>query len=192
LALEEADLIIALGMRFDDRITGNTATFATKSKKIHVDVDPSEIGKNIQVDVPIVGDAKRVLTALNKQVKQNTHLAWVNQVHDLRKDHPLVGSDNGKMEMRYIIQEISEATNGDAVIVTGVGQHQMWAAQYYPFNQPCSLISSCGSGAMGFEVPGAMGAQVGAPDRVVWSIAGDGGFQMTMVELATWLRTTSL
>ncbi|MQG77038.1 MAG: biosynthetic-type acetolactate synthase large subunit, partial [SAR202 cluster bacterium] len=187
LTLEEADLIIALGMRFDDRITGNTATFATKSKKIHVDVDPSEIGKNIQVDVPIVGDAKRVLTALNKQVKQNTHLDWVNHVHDLRRDHPLVGSDsdNSKLEMRYIIQEISEATNGDAVIVTGVGQHQMWAAQYYPFNQPCSLISSCGSGAMGFEVPGAMGAQVGAPDRVVWSIAGDGGFQMTMVELAT-------
>ncbi len=187
LTLEEADLIIALGMRFDDRITGNTTTFAPNSKKIHVDVDPSEIGKNIQVDVPIVGDAKRVLTALNKQVKQNTHLDWVNHVHDLRRDHPLVGSDNNdrKLEMRYIIQEISEATNGDAVIVTGVGQHQMWAAQYYPFNQPCSLISSCGSGAMGFEVPGAMGAQVGAPDRVVWSIAGDGGFQMTMVELAT-------
>ncbi|MCI0869109.1 MAG: biosynthetic-type acetolactate synthase large subunit [Chloroflexi bacterium] len=185
LTIEEADLIVALGMRFDDRITGNPATFATGSKKIHVDVDPSEIGKNIQVDVPIVGDVKRVLTALNKQVNAGTHLDWVNRVDQLRREHPLVGSDNGKMEMRYIITEISEATNGDAVIVTGVGQHQMWAAQYYPFNQPCSLVSSCGSGSMGFEVPGAMGAQVGAPDRVVWSIAGDGGFQMTMVELAT-------
>ncbi|MDA0768845.1 MAG: acetolactate synthase, large subunit, biosynthetic type [SAR202 cluster bacterium Casp-Chloro-G4] len=185
LTIEESDLIIALGMRFDDRITGNTATFATGSKKIHVDVDPSEIGKNVQVDVPIVGDVKRVLTALNKQVKPATHVDWVNHVHQLRRDHPLMGSDNGKMEMRYIINEIAEATNGDAIIVTGVGQHQMWAAQYYPFNQPCSLISSCGSGAMGYEVPGAMGAQVAAPDRVVWSIAGDGGFQMTMVELAT-------
>ncbi|MCH8827252.1 MAG: biosynthetic-type acetolactate synthase large subunit [Chloroflexi bacterium] len=185
LTIEEADLIVALGMRFDDRITGNPATFATGSKKIHVDVDPSEIGKNIQVDVPIVGDVKRVLTALNKQVNAGTHLDWVNRVDQLRREHPLVGSDNGKMEMRYIITEISEATNGDAIIVTGVGQHQMWAAQYYPFNQPCSLVSSCGSGSMGFEVPGAMGAQVGAPDRVVWSIAGDGGFQMTMVELAT-------
>ncbi|MCH8870299.1 MAG: biosynthetic-type acetolactate synthase large subunit [Chloroflexi bacterium] len=185
LTIEEADLIVALGMRFDDRITGNPATFATGSKKIHVDVDPSEIGKNIQVDVPIVGDVKRVLTALNKQVNAGTHLDWVNRVDQLRREHPLVGSDNGKMEMRYIITEISEATNGDAVIVTGVGQHQMWAAQYYPFNRPCSLVSSCGSGSMGFEVPGAMGAQVGAPDRVVWSIAGDGGFQMTMVELAT-------
>ncbi|MCI0887606.1 MAG: biosynthetic-type acetolactate synthase large subunit, partial [Chloroflexi bacterium] len=185
LTIEEADLIVALGMRFDDRITGNPATFATGSKKIHVDVDPSEIGKNIQVDVPIVGDVKRVLTALNKQVNAGTHLDWVNRVDQLRREHPLVGSDNGKMEMRYIITEISEATNGDAIIVTGVGQHQMWAAQYYPFNRPCSLVSSCGSGSMGFEVPGAMGAQVGAPDRVVWSIAGDGGFQMTMVELAT-------
>jgi acetolactate synthase-1/2/3 large subunit len=186
LAIEEADLLIALGMRFDDRITGNPAKFARGSKKIHVDIDPSEIGKNIHVDVPIVGDIKRVLQALNKQIEPTLHVDWIHRVDELKRDHPLVDpKDCEALQMRYIINEIAEATNGEAVIVTGVGQHQMWAAQYYPFNEPCTLASSCGSGAMGYEVPGAMGAQVGRPDKVVWSIAGDGGFQMTMVELAT-------
>jgi acetolactate synthase-1/2/3 large subunit len=186
IAIEEADLIIALGMRFDDRITGNAKAFARNSKKIHVDIDPSEIGKNIAVDVPIVGDLKRVLKAMNAQVEPSLHADWVARVDELRREHPLADPcDSDTLQMRYIINEISEATSGNAIIVTGVGQHQMWAAQYYPFNEPCSLISSCGSGAMGYEVPGAMGAQVGRPDKVVWSIAGDGGFQMTMVELAT-------
>ena len=186
LAIEESDLLIALGMRFDDRITGDTSTFAVNSKKIHVDIDPSEIGKNIDVDVPIVGDIKLVLQALNKRVKPLLHGDWLARIDELRREHPLLGADTSvSLEMRYVVQAIDEATNGNAVIVTGVGQHQMWAAQYYSFKQPNSLVSSCGSGAMGYEVPGAMGAQVGAEDRVVWSVAGDGGFQMTMVELAT-------
>ena len=186
LAIEESDLLIALGMRFDDRITGDTSTFAVNSKKIHVDIDPSEIGKNIPVDVPIVGDIKLVLQELNKRVKPVLHGDWLARVDELRREHPLLGADSSdSLEMRYVVQAIDEATNGNAVIVTGVGQHQMWAAQYYSFKQPNSLVSSCGSGAMGYEVPGAMGAQVGAEDRVVWSVAGDGGFQMTMVELAT-------
>ena len=186
LAIEESDLLIALGMRFDDRITGDTSTFALNSKKIHVDIDPSEIGKNIPVDVPIVGDIKLVLQGLNKRVKPLLHGDWLARIDELRREHPLLGADSSNsLEMRYVVQAIDEATNGNAVIVTGVGQHQMWAAQYYSFKQPNSLVSSCGSGAMGYEVPGAMGAQVGAEDRVVWSVAGDGGFQMTMVELAT-------
>ena len=186
LAIEESDLLIALGMRFDDRITGDTSTFALNSKKIHVDIDPSEIGKNIPVDVPIVGDIKLVLQELNKRVKPLLHGDWLARIDELRREHPLLGADSSdSLEMRYVVQAIDEATNGNAVIVTGVGQHQMWAAQYYSFKQPNSLVSSCGSGAMGYEVPGAMGAQVGAEDRVVWSVAGDGGFQMTMVELAT-------
>ena len=189
LAIEEADLLIALGMRFDDRITGNTSTFATGSKKIHVDVDPSEIGKNIPVDVPIVGDVKRVLVDLNKRIKPSTRMDWLNRIEDLKREHPsMLVRDTDKLIPQYVIKEISKATNGEAIIVTGVGQHQMWAAQHYSFNEPRSLVSSGGAGAMGYEVPGAMGAQVGRPDKVVWSVAGDGGFQMTMCEIATMVE----
>ena len=186
LAIEEADLLIALGMRFDDRITGKPSAFALKSRKIHVDIDPSEIGKNIQVDVPIVGDLKRVLKKLNKQVIPATHLDWIQRIEDLKREHPsMTIRDTDKLLPQYIINQLSEATEGKAFIVTGVGQHQMWAAQHYQFTEPRSFVTSGGSGSMGFEVPGAMGAQVGRPDRVVWSVAGDGGFQMTMAELAT-------
>ena len=186
LALEEADLIIALGMRFDDRITGKPSAFAINSRKIHVDIDPSEIGKNIKVDVPIVGDLKRVLTNLNKQIEPSTHMDWVLRVEELKRDHPSMSiRDTDKLIPQYIINQISAATDGKAIVVTGVGQHQMWAAQHYTFTEPRSLVTSGGSGAMGYEVPGAMGAQVGEPDKVVWSVAGDGGFQMTMAELAT-------
>ena len=189
LAIEEADLLIALGMRFDDRITGDTSTFATGSKKIHVDVDPSEIGKNIPVDVPIVGDVKRVLVDLNKRVQPSTRIDWLNRIEVLKREHPsMLVRDTDKLIPQYVIKEISEATNGEAIIVTGVGQHQMWAAQHYSFNEPRSLVSSGGAGAMGYEVPGAMGAQVGRPDKVVWSVAGDGGFQMTMCEIATMVE----
>ncbi len=189
LAIEEADLLIALGMRFDDRITGDTSTFATRSKKIHVDVDPTEIGKNIPVDVPIVGDLKRVLIEMNKRVEPADRLEWLNEVEQLKRDHPsMLVRKTDKLIPQYVIKEISEATQGKATIVTGVGQHQMWAAQHYTFREPCSLVSSGGAGAMGYEVPGAMGAQVGSPGKVVWSIAGDGGFQMTMCELATMVE----
>ncbi|MCE2456780.1 MAG: biosynthetic-type acetolactate synthase large subunit [Dehalococcoidia bacterium] len=189
LAIEEADLLIALGMRFDDRITGDTSSFATGSKKIHVDVDPSEIGKNIPVDVPIVGDVKRVLVDLNKRVQPSTHIDWLNRIEELKRDHPsMLVRETDKLIPQYVIKEISEATNGEAIVVTGVGQHQMWAAQHYSYNEPRSLVSSGGAGSMGYEVPGAMGAQVGRPDKVVWSVAGDGGFQMTMCEIATMVE----
>ena len=186
LAIEEADLLIALGMRFDDRITGKTAAFAINSKKIHIEIDPSEIGKNVNVDVPIVGDLKLVLRELNKRVKPATHVEWIQRIEDLKRDHPsMLVRDTDKLIPQYVVKELSEATNGEAIVVTGVGQHQMWAAQHYTYRHPRSLITSGGSGAMGYEVPGAMGAQVGRPDKVVWSVAGDGGFQMTMAELAT-------
>ena len=186
LAIDEADLLIALGMRFDDRITGKPSAFAVNSRKIHVDIDPSEIGKNIKVDVPIVGDLKRVLKVLNKQVAPATHVEWVQRIEELKREHPSMNiRETDKLLPQYIIKQLSEATEGKALIVTGVGQHQMWAAQHYMFTEPRSLITSGGSGSMGYEVPGAMGAQVGRPDKVVWSIAGDGGFQMTMAELAT-------
>ena len=186
LAIDQADLLIALGMRFDDRITGDTSKFAVNSKKIHIDIDPSEIGKNIPVDVPIVGDLKPVLKVLNERVKPTTRVDWVQHVEDLKRDHPLMHErDTDELLPQHIIQQLSELTDGRAIIVTGVGQHQMWAAQHYTFKEQCSLISSGGAGTMGFEVPAAMGAQVGRPDKVVWSIAGDGGFQMTMSELAT-------
>ena len=186
LAIEEADLLIALGMRFDDRITGRASAFALGSRKIHVDIDPSEIGKNVKVDVPIVGDLKRVLEKLNKYVEPATHLDWVQHIDQLKKDHPSMNiRDTDKLLPQFIIRELSNATNGNAIVVTGVGQHQMWAAQHYMFTEPRSFVTSGGSGAMGYEVPGAMGAQVGRPDKTVWSVAGDGGFQMTMAELAT-------
>lgn len=188
-AIEEADLVIALGMRFDDRIIGKPSAFAAKSKKIHIDIDPSEIGKNVKVDVPIVGDLKRVLRMLNKHVEAALHVEWLGRIEELKRQHPShLVRETDKLIPQYIIKEISEATNGEAIIVTGVGQHQMWAAQHYVFKEPRSLVSSGGSGAMGYEVPGALGAQVGRPDKVVWSVAGDGGFQMTMSEVATMVE----
>ena len=186
LAIEEADLIIALGMRFDDRITGNPSKFALNSKKIHIDVDPSEIGKNIAVDVPIVGDVKEVLTQLNTQVVAATHPAWLKRIDVLKEDHPSLDiPETSKLLARQVVKDLSDETKGGATIVTGVGQHQMWAAQHYRFKNPCTFLTSGGSGTMGYEVPAAMGAQVAEPDSTVWSIAGDGGFQMTLCELAT-------
>ncbi len=186
LALDEADLIVSLGMRFDDRITGNPKKFATGSKKIHVDIDPSEIGKNIAVDVPIVGDVKEVLIEINKLVQPDVHDSWIRRIDQLKEEHPsLKLPDTDKLLARQVIKDLSDITYGEATIVTGVGQHQMWAAQHYRYKRPNSFLSSGGSGTMGYEVPAAMGAQVANPDGVVWSIAGDGGFQMTMSELAT-------
>jgi len=185
-AVNEADLLIALGMRFDDRVTGKPNAFAVGARKIHIDVDPSEIGKNVKVDVPIVGDVKRVLKALQKHVGPTVHLDWLQRIEELKHEHPpSTVRETDKLLPQYIINQLSEATEGKAIVVTGVGQHQMWAAQYYMFTEPRGLVTSGGSGAMGFEVPAAMGAKVARPDRVVWSVAGDGGFQMTMAELAT-------
>ena len=186
MAIDEADLLISLGMRFDDRVTGRVSTFAPNAQIIHVDVDPSEIGKNVRPTVPIVGDVRRVLRALLPQVKSALHTDWVQHIEQLRVDHPSHKiRETERLIPQSILKTLSEVTEGKATIVTGVGQHQMWAAQHYSFKEHNNLITSGGLGAMGFEVPAAIGAKVGRPDKPVWSIAGDGGFQMTLCELAT-------
>ena len=186
MAIDQADLLISLGMRFDDRVTGRLSAFAPNAKVIHVDIDPSEISKNVKATVPIVGDLKRVLTALLPHVQPADHAEWVRHIEQMRMDHPsLKIRETDKLLPQYILNKLSELTDGRAIIVTGVGQHQMWAAQHCSFKENNLLITSGGLGAMGFEVPAALGAQVGRPDKTVWSIAGDGGFQMTLCDLAT-------
>lgn len=183
-AIENADVLIAIGMRFDDRVTGKISAFAPHAHIVHIDIDPAEIGKNVRADVPIVGDVKMVLQTLNKQIVPVDRLGWVNQMDDWRKEHPSIDiRDDDGLLPQYVVRQIYEVTRGEAIIVTGVGQHQMWAAQHYFFNKPNALISSGGLGAMGFGLPAAMGAQIGCPDTAVWCIDGDGSFQMTIQEL---------
>ncbi|MQF80434.1 biosynthetic-type acetolactate synthase large subunit [SAR202 cluster bacterium AD-493-K16_JPT_193m] len=189
LAIDESDLVISLGARFDDRVTGRISSFAPKAKIIHVDIDPAVIGQNVKTLVPIVGDVRRVLRSLNKQVESASHTEWLDQIEKLRSDHPSLRlPTNPKLTQQFILKQLSDITKGKAIIVTGVGQHQMWAAQLYTFSEANTMITSGGAGAMGFEVPAAMGAQLARPNEVVWSIAGDGGFQMTMSELATMVE----
>jgi len=186
MAVEAADAIIAIGMRFGDRATAKVSAFAPHASIVHIDIDPAEIGKNVHADVPIVGDVKVVLQALNKLVTSAEHIDWVRQIDNWRNEHPsIVIRDSDGLLPQYVIRQIYEVTRGEAIIVTGVGQNQMWAAQHYWYDRPNSLISSGGLGAMGFELPGAMGAKIGCPDSTVWCVAGDGGFQMTIQELAT-------
>lgn len=186
LALDQADLIVAVGSRFDDRITGDTSRFARNSKKVHIDIDPAEINKNIRVDVPILGNVKDVLGQLNPMVDCAEHADWLRRIEHLKAEHPsLVIRETDELLPQHVIRGLYNATGGEATVVTGVGQHQMWTALHYQFHKSNTFISSGGLGTMGFEVPGAMGAQVGRPDELVWSVAGDGGFQMTMSELAT-------
>jgi acetolactate synthase-1/2/3 large subunit len=186
LAVNEADLIIAIGMRFDDRATGRVSGFAPNAKIVHIDIDPAEIGKNVRVDVPIVGDVRNVLKSLNKLVSKTEHIEWLQQLDDWRREHPSTSIRESESVLpQYVVRKIYEVTGGDAIVVTGVGQNQMWAAQHYWFDKPNSLITSGGLGTMGFELPAALGAKIGCPDRTVWSIAGDGGFQMTIQELGT-------
>ena len=186
MAVDVADLVIAIGMRFDDRATAKVSAFAPHAGIIHIDIDPAEIGKNVPVDVPIVGDVKLVLNALNKLIISTEHIDWFRQLEGWRKGHPLTAiRDCEGLLPQFVIGKIYEVTQGEAIIVTGVGQNQMWAAQHYRYDKPNSLISSGGLGTMGFELPAAMGAKVGCPDTTVWCIAGDGGFQMTIQELAT-------
>ena len=186
MAVSDADLIIAIGMRFDDRATAKVSTFAPHAHIIHIDIDPTEIGKNVRVDVPIVGDVKTVLHELNKLITPSEHVDWIRQLDDWRREHPSLDiRDTDEVLPQYIVHQMYEVTQGEAIIVTGVGQNQMWAAQHYCYNKPNSLISSGGLGTMGFGLPAAMGVKVGRPDADVWVIDGDGSFQMTMQELAT-------
>jgi len=188
-AIVDTDLLIAVGMRFDDRITGEIKGFAPNAKIIHIDLDPAEIGKNVSVNMPIVGDVRAVLQALQKQVDAREHIDWIKQLEEWRKQHPMTDIRDGpELIPQYIIRQLYEATGGEAVIVTGVGQHQMWTAQHYVFNEPNNFISSGGLGAMGFGLPASMGAKVGRPDKTVWCIDGDGSLQMTIQELATLVQ----
>jgi acetolactate synthase-1/2/3 large subunit len=186
-AADQADLIIGIGNRFDDRAVGKFSAFAPRAKIIHIDIDPAEIGKNVRTDVPIVGDAKQVLTALLKELGEPVdRTAWFNQIREWQRLYPLppVKAENGELTTPDVIAAIHEATRGNATIVTDVGQHQMFVAQRFPFTRPNTHISSGGLGTMGFALPAAIGAQLARPDETVWCIAGDGGFQMVMQELA--------
>ncbi|MFQ5826023.1 MAG: biosynthetic-type acetolactate synthase large subunit [Dehalococcoidia bacterium] len=186
MAVDASDLVIAIGMRFDDRATGRVSGFAPKARVIHIDIDPAEIGKNVRVDVPIVGDVRNVLRGLNKLVESQSRLDWVRQLEEWREEHPALWIREGEeLIPQFVVRKIYEVTGGDAIIVTGVGQNQMWSAQHFYYDRPGSLISSGGLGTMGFELPAAIGAKVGCPQKTVWCIAGDGGFQMTLQELAT-------
>jgi acetolactate synthase-1/2/3 large subunit len=188
-AIQEADLLIALGMRFDDRVTGNIKTYALKAKKIHVDIDPSEINKNVKVDVGIAGDLQTVLNQLLPGVEHKQHAEWLNRIRDWQEDTSerdiLTHDTGGKLLAAQVINDLWRFTDGDSLTVTDVGQHQMLEAQYYPHQRPATMLTSGGLGTMGFGLPAAIGAKFGKPDEDVWAIVGDGGFQMTLCELAT-------
>ena len=185
-ATMESDLIIAVGARFDDRVTGRLDCFAPYAKIIHIDIDPSSISKNVKVDIPIVGDAKIILKDLLGEVKSVPDTSdWIKTIEAWKKKHPLAYKDDAKIKPQYVIEQIYQATNGNAIITTEVGQNQMWAAQWYKYNHPRTFISSGGLGTMGFGFPAAMGAKVGCPDKEDFDIAGDGSIQMNIQELAT-------
>ena len=185
-ALTECDLIVAVGTRFDDRVTGNLDEFAIHAKIIQIDVDPTSIGKSVAVDVPIVGDAKDTLEKLIPLVKRTDNKDWLKQIEQWKKKYPLSYRDSkSTIKPQYVVEQIYEATGGDAIIATEVGQNQMWAAQFYKYNHPRTLLSSGGLGTMGYGMPAAIGAQIGMPDKVVFDIAGDGSIQMNIQELAT-------
>ncbi len=191
-AIQEADLLIALGMRFDDRVTGKLASYAPHAKKIHIDIDPSELHKNVRADVAIAGDLKTVLKDWLPLVQSAHHDAWITRIGELAGG-PTVRDieelpDNGRLCAAHVIHDIWKATAGRAIIVTDVGQHQMWTAQYYKVAEPGTFITSGGLGTMGFGVPAAIGAKMARPDREVWAIVGDGGFQMTQAELQTMVQ----
>lgn len=184
-AVTECDCLIAVGARFDDRVVTNIEGFAPEAKVIHIDIDPAEIGKNVRVGLPIVGDVKLVLESLLPLLKKRNNTEWMSRVQDWKKKYPLDYSQDGALKPQFVIEKLYEATGGDAIVVTDVGQHQMWVAQYYKFKEPRRIISSGGLGTMGFGLPAAIGAQIGAPGQKVILITGDGSIQMTMQELGT-------
>ena len=184
-ATDEADLVIAAGIRFDDRIAGNPSKFCEHAKIIHIDIDPAEIDKNKKADVPIVGDLKNVLSEINKELEPQDHKEWTDKVKKWKKEYPLAHRDVGKDKLlpQEVLKAINDILDGDTIVVTDVGQHQMWAAQYMTYKNANSIVTSGGAGTMGFGVPAAIGAQVGARDKKVVLIVGDGGFQMTLEEI---------
>ena len=193
LAFTEADLIIAVGVRFDDRVTGKLSEFAPEADIIHIDIDPAEIGKNVKVLIPVVGDAKIVLTDLENEYRKYIEKKgipdrkeWLSRIKKLKEDYPLkYDRSSNKVKPAYVVEKIYELTKGDAIICTEVGQNQMWAAQFYKFTKPRTLVSSGGLGTMGFGLPAAIGAKIGRPDKTVIDIAGDGSIQMVSQELST-------
>lgn len=187
LAVSECDLLIAVGARFDDRVTGKTDEFAKNAKIIHIDIDSAEIGKNVRADLSMHGDAKELLAALAEVIPEKRHDNWLKRIGHFKSKYILKDSEND-LTPRFVIEEINKLTEGKAIIATEVGQHQMWAAQYYKFEDSSSFITSGGLGTMGFGLPAAIGAKVGRPDKVVLDIAGDGSFEMNCHELLTALR----
>jgi acetolactate synthase I/II/III large subunit len=188
-AIQEADLLLAFGMRFDDRVTGNTKTYATEARKIHIDIDPSEINKNVKVDVALIGDLRETLEQLQPHVCDCDHSEWLQYITKMKEEVRPRDVQNlpdvGKLFAAHVINDLWRYTQGDALVVTDVGQHQMWTAQYYWMEKPHKFITSGGLGTMGFGLPAAIGAKMARPNENVWVIAGDGGFQMTNCELAT-------
>jgi len=188
-AIQQSDLLLAFGMRFDDRVTGHLRTYAPRARKIHIDIDPAEINKNVHVDVPLVGDLKTVLNDLIPFVEPKDHEEWLDQISEWKVESDaldiLTWPDEEKLHAAHVIRDFWDKTGGDAIVTTGVGQHQMWTAQYYKQEQPNKLITSGGTGTMGFGLPSAIGAWFAQPDKEIWCIDGDGSFQMSMPELAT-------
>jgi acetolactate synthase I/II/III large subunit len=188
-AIQEADLLLAFGMRFDDRVTGNLKTYAPMAKKIHIEIDQAEVNKNVKVDVALIGDLRQVLGELLPRVDAGNREAWRSRIQELKGDSAVRDiqnlPDDGHLYAAHVVNDLWRETDGNAVVVTDVGQHQMWEAQYYKHDQPRSLITSGGLGTMGFALPAAIGAKFARPEAEVWVVAGDGGFQMTMAELAT-------
>jgi acetolactate synthase-1/2/3 large subunit len=188
-AIQEADLLIALGMRFDDRVTGNLRTYARNARKIHVDIDRAELNKNVRVDVAIARDLRTALAEWQPHVAPGDRAPWLAHIEALKGDVAVRDiqnlPDNGHLYAAHVINDLWRLTGGDALVVTDVGQHQMWEAQYYKHDRSRSLITSGGLGTMGFALPAAIGAKIACPEAEVWVVVGDGGFQMTMCELAT-------
>ncbi|HUS93803.1 MAG TPA: biosynthetic-type acetolactate synthase large subunit [Patescibacteria group bacterium] len=188
-AIQQADLLLAFGMRFDDRVTGNLRNYAPRARKIHIEIDPSEVHKNVRVDVPLIGDLKTVLGDLVPMVQPGDHEEWLDQIAEWRADTEerdiMAWPEDGLLYSSHVIRDLWKLTEGQAIVTTDVGQHQMWAAQYYHLEQPYRFITSGGAGTMGFGFPAAIGAWFGHKDHEIWAIVGDGGFQMTAAELTT-------